>query len=224
VRARLGAVDEPSEAEPLLFALVGDPLRAIAQLLPDEDRFRMRLACATMRDHAEPADAPIFRVGFLGTRALAAYACDALPGFMLADKMRMLELAATVGCAGVLAELMDVRGCTGPDPRGRVCDAAASHGQLEALCWLHARGCTWHTSVCFSAAQGGHLEVLRYAHEHGCPWGWITCSAAARGGHFEVLRYAHEHGCPWDSTTSYYAALGGHLEVLRYAREQGCPE
>ena len=52
VRARLAAVDEPWAAETLLFALVGDPLRAIARLLPDEDRFRMRLACATMRDHA----------------------------------------------------------------------------------------------------------------------------------------------------------------------------
>ena len=196
LRARLAAVDEPPEAEPLLFALVGDPLRTIARLLPDEDRFRMRLACATMRDHAEPADAPLRRVGFLRTRALAVYAWDALPGFMLADTTQMLALAATVGCVGVLAELTDVRGCTILDPVGRVCEAAASHGQLEALCWLHERGCPWNASVCAAAAYGGHLELVRYAHEHGCPWGEGTCSAAARGGHPEVLRYAHEHGCP----------------------------
>jgi hypothetical protein len=35
------------------------------------------------------------------------FACDALAGFLLADEMRMLELAATVGCVAVLAELMD---------------------------------------------------------------------------------------------------------------------
>ena len=193
---RLAAVDEPAAAEPLLFALVGDPLRIIARLLPADDRFRARLACRTLRDHAEAAAAPIGRVAFLRTRALAAYACDELSGFMLADRTRMLALAATVGRVDVLAELMDARGCAIPDLLGQVCEAAASHGQLEALCWLHARGYPWNTSVCSSAARGGHLEVLRYAHEHGCPWDGNTCSAAAHGGHLEVLRYARERGCP----------------------------
>ena len=252
LRARLAAVDEqPAAAEPLLFALVGDPLRAIARLLPDEDRFRARLACTTLRDHVEAAAAPIGRVAFLRTRALAAYAYDALPGFVLADKTQMLELAATVGCVDVLAELTDARGCAGGlDPLGQVCRAAASHGHLEALRWLRARGCPWgqtasssaagagHLEVlrylhengcewneytCSGAAKCGHLEVLRYLHDHGCPWGEQTCSAAALTGHLEVLRYAHEHGCPWDKETCMYAAGGGHLEVLRYAHEHGCP-
>ena len=100
LRARLAAVDEPSAAEPLLFALVGDLLRAIARLLPDADRLRARLACRTLRDHAEPAAAPFGRAAFLGTRALAAYACEALPGFVLPNKLRMLELAAAAwGCS-----------------------------------------------------------------------------------------------------------------------------
>ena len=100
MRARLAAVDEPAAAEPLRVALVGDPLRAIAWLLPDEDRVCMRLTCQKMREHAEPAAAPVGRVAFLRARARAAYACDALPGFMLADtlQMRSLELAASVGC------------------------------------------------------------------------------------------------------------------------------
>ena len=209
MRARLAAVDELSAAEPLIFALVGDPLRAIARLLPDEDRVCMRLACTTMRDHAEPADARIRRVGFLRTRSLAAYACDELTGFMLADKTQMLALAATAGCVDVLAELMDARGCAGsPDPNGWVCSAAASHGQLEALSWLHARGCPWTASTCARAAEGGHLEALRYAHEHGCAWDEWTCYFAAQGGHLEVLRYAHEQGCPWDEWTCSCAAQG----------------
>ena len=146
--------------------------------------------------HAEPAAAPVGRVAFLRTRALAAYACDALPGFMLANTLRMLALAASVGCVGVLAELMDARGCVDPDPYARVCSVAASRGQLEALVWLRGRGFSWDSYVCSFAAAGGHLEVLRYAREHGCPWDEDTCSQAAQGGHLEVLRYAREHGCP----------------------------
>jgi hypothetical protein len=177
-----------------------------------------------MRGHAEPMTAPISRTAFLGTHSLVVYACDALPGFMLANKMKMLALAATVGSVAVLAELMDVRGCTGlNDFNGRVCSAAAAHGKLEALVWLRARDCSWDEATSSSAARGGHLEVLRYAHEHGCRWNASSCSAAAANGHLEVLRYAHEHGCPWNAVTCVYAAGGGHLEVLRYAHEHGCP-
>jgi hypothetical protein len=171
VRARRAAAEEPSA---LLRALVGDPLRAIARLLSREDRFRMRLACKTMRDHAEPAASRrISRVAFLRARSLAAFACDELRDFMRADKGEMLALAATVGCVAVLAELMDNRGCTARlDARAAAacCAAAAAHGQLEALVWLPGRGCFWDASVCARAAEGGHLEVLRYAREHGCPW------------------------------------------------------
>jgi hypothetical protein len=53
--ARLDAAKMQAAAELLLGALVGDPLRAIARHLPDADRFRMRLVCRTMRDHAEPS-------------------------------------------------------------------------------------------------------------------------------------------------------------------------
>jgi hypothetical protein len=209
----------------LLTALVGDPLRAIARLLADDDRFRMRLACRTMRDHAEPMTAPISRVAFLSARSLVAYACDELPGFMPPVPQRMLGLAATVGCVDVLAERTDARGCAcGPGlDHELVCSAAAAHGQLEALVWLRGRGCSWSKHVCSSAARAGHLEVLRYAHEHGCPWDEQTCSSAAIGGHLEVLQYAHEHGCPSDEYTCTYAAMGGHLEVLQYAHEHGCP-
>jgi hypothetical protein len=66
--------------------------------------------------------APIRRVTFLGTRLLAAYACDELPSYMLAYKPQMFALAASVGSAAALAELMDARGCTaGADPYARAC-------------------------------------------------------------------------------------------------------
>ena len=226
----LAAVEEPRAAEPpLLSTLPGDPLRAIARLLDDdEDLFCFRLACKTTRDHCDrPVSATIRRAAFLRTRALTAYAWEELPGFVLEDTPRMLALASRVGCVAVLAELMDVRGCGAADGlpvRGvDACHAAASHGQLEALVWLRGRGLEWDASVSAGAAGGGRLEVLRYAHEHGCPWDSRTCWYAAEGGHLEVLRYLHEHGCPWESGTCWSAARGGHLEVLRYAHEHGCP-
>jgi len=234
LRSRLAALDESSarvRARPadvegssaLLSSLIGDPLRTIARLLADDDGFRFRLTCKTTRDHRDrPVSAAIRRAGFLRTRSLAVYACDELPGFVLADKTRMLALAATVGCVAVLSELMDVRGWTGHF-RVDACLAAGSHGQLKALVWLRGRGCSWDASVCDAAAGGGHLELLRYAREQGCPWDSRICSSAARGGHLEVLRYAREHGCPWNSGTCSSAAHGGHVEVLRYAHEHGCP-
>jgi hypothetical protein len=226
VRARLAAADESSarvRARPaevvgpsaLLGSLFGDPLRAVARLLADADRFRLRLTCKTAREHCDPPVSPAMsRVAFLCTRSLATYACDELPDFVLADKTRMLALAAQVGRVAVLAELMDVRGWTG-HYRVDACRAAAAHGQLEALVWLRGRGCSWDASVCDAAAGGGHLELLRYAREQGCPWHSGTCYSAARGGHLEALRYAREQGCPWDYRTCSSAAGGGHLEGTR---------
>jgi hypothetical protein len=161
----------------------------------------------------------MLRSGFLRTRALAVFAWERMPGFVL-DLPSMLILAASAGCVGTLEELVDNRQC---ELAAGACIAAAGKGQLDALIWLHSRGCPWGIATCNNATAGGHLEVLRYAHEHGCPWDWRTCWLAAGGGHLEALRYAHEHGCPWDSDTCYHAACNGNLEVLRYAYEHGCP-
>ena len=197
----LAPVDEPAAAEPLLSVLVGDPLRAIARFLADEDLFRFRLACKTMRDHCDRPCASISRAAFLRTRSLAVYACDELPDFVLEDKARMLLLAARVGCVAVLAELMDVRGCGAvPVQSVSACRAAASCGQLEALVWLRGRGFGWGAGVCESAAGGGHLEVLRYAHEHGCPWDWRVAPSAPYSpgihAYVETLWLADQHPPP----------------------------
>jgi hypothetical protein len=116
-----------------------------------------------------------------------------MTGFVL-DLQIMLRLAASVGCVGALEELVDNRHC---ELAAGACAAAAGKGQLDALIWLHLRGCPWDSTTCNSAVRGGHLEALRYAHEHGCPWDSNTCEcAAAEGGHLEALRYAHEQGYP----------------------------
>jgi hypothetical protein len=214
------AIDVPAESEPslLLRALAGDPLRAIVQLLGDADLPCFRLVCRACRDHSSKPEKKCV-VDFFRTPALAVFAWERMPGFVLALPT-MLFLAVSVGCEEVIEELVDNRQCA---LSADTCATVAAKGHLGALAWLHSRGCPWTSETCYRAARGGYLEVLRYAHEHGCPWDYWTCDRAAEGGHLEVLRYAHEHGCPWDRLTCRCASAEGHLEVLRYAHEQGCP-
>src|SRR5580698_5370227 len=75
--------------------------------------------------------------------------------------------------------------------------AAAKHGQLYMVEWLHQRGCPWDVSVCASAAGHGHLAVLQFLHQHGCPWSEWSTAYAAQSGHLDILQYLHQHGCPW---------------------------
>jgi hypothetical protein len=92
----------------------------------------------------------------------------------------MFFLAASVGCADVLEELVDNRQC---ELTADAHEAAAAEGHQDALCWLHSRGCPCDRSVCEQAACGGrHLEMLQYSHEHGCHWNSYACSDAAREG------------------------------------------
>ncbi|KAJ1626006.1 hypothetical protein T492DRAFT_879172 [Pavlovales sp. CCMP2436] len=143
-----------------------------------------------------------------GRSPLSNCQADPLPPFVkqasdMADhRAAKPAYSATVGCEGVLEEMVDNRGC--------------------CAMYAHEHGCHWYRDTCSEAARRGHLEVLRYAHEHGCRWSLGTCSQAAAGGFLAVLRYAHEQGCPWDRRTCYRAAAGGHLEALRYAHEHGC--
>jgi hypothetical protein len=225
--ARLEAAAEAA-LPPLLRALGGDLLRHVVKFVNDADLPCLRLTCKTFRDHSSKPEKKCL-VDFLRTRALVAFAWASMPGFagyfvgfLLEDAhgRRMLSLSASVGCVGALEELVDIRQC---ELSAAACAAAAAEGHLDALGWLHSRGCPWDKLTCERAAAGGHLEVLRYAHEHGCSWGIDTCYYAALGGHLAALRYAHEHDCPWGIDTCYNAAAGGYLEVLRYAHDHDCP-
>ncbi|KAJ1618639.1 hypothetical protein T492DRAFT_916680 [Pavlovales sp. CCMP2436] len=203
---------------PLLRTLPSDLLGAVLKLLDEADLPCARFACRAFRDHSSPAQK---MKDFLRTRALAVFACERMAGFIIDEDVQgwsMLTIAASVGCVGVLAELVDNRQC------GYIAEAcAAAVGHVEVLRYAHEHGCPWESGTCDMAAEGENLEVLRDAHEHGCKWDSDLCKYAAEEGHLEVLRYAHEHGCEWDSDTCKYAAQGGHLEVLRYAHEHGCP-
>jgi hypothetical protein len=101
--------------------------------------------------------------------------------------------------------------------------AAALHGHLKVLQWLHARGCPLDAITCASAARGGHLKTLQWARlEKGCQWDDRTCVQAARGGHLALLQWAHANGCPWDERKCLTAAAYGHLDILQWARANGC--
>mmetsp|Transcript_16235 Transcript_16235/g.37521 ORF Transcript_16235/g.37521 Transcript_16235/m.37521 type:complete len:137 (+) Transcript_16235:122-532(+) len=99
-----GASAEPAESEPslLLHALVGNPLRAIAQLLGDANLPCFRLVCRTFREHSSPAQKKC-RVDFLRTRTLTTFAWESMPGFV-ADLPNILLHAASIGCVEVLEE------------------------------------------------------------------------------------------------------------------------
>jgi hypothetical protein len=47
--------------------------------------------------------------------------------------------------------------------------AAAYHGHLQALKWLHAREFPWDALACSNAVRGGHLFVLQWLRKRGCP-------------------------------------------------------
>jgi hypothetical protein len=206
----------------MLEQLVGDPLRAIARLLNDDDLLCFRLVCTAFRDHSVKPRSNR-RSAFLHSRARARFAWDELPNFVHWLRRHMLELAAAVGSTEVLAELVDARACALGPGGASVCAAAAVHGQLGALRWLRLRSCPWDANTSSCAAANGHLDVLRYAHEHGCPWTKWTCWYAARGGHLDVLRYAHEHGCQWDLSACRAVASREHLGVQLYLNEQHTP-
>ncbi len=55
-----------------------------------------------------------------------------------------------------MIELAKKAGCT---PDWRVGAAAAQHGHLHVLQWLHARRCQMDDNVRGGATAGGHLEV-----------------------------------------------------------------
>ena len=105
----------------------------------------------------------------------------------------------------------------------KICEAAASVGNLAELQKLRAEGYPWDPDTCARAAGGGHLEVLKWARENGCPWNIVTAGAAAHQGRLETLKWCHENDATgWGPYVLERAAAGGHLEVMKFALANGC--
>jgi len=109
----------------------------------------------------------------------------------------------------------------------KLTQAAARHGQLECLQYLHERQrCPLH--LCATLAAGsGSLDCLKYIIERRQSqvedgnFSIYACDAAAENGHLHCLQYLHEQGCPWDYNVGITAASAGSLSCLQYFYENG---
>ena len=100
---------------------------------------------------------------------------------------------------------------------------AIKYGSVSQLLWIEKMGFYYQKHrICEIAASGGNLEVLIYVHENGYPWNEYTSQKAAGNGSLECLKYIHENGCPWDEYISLCAVYGG-LSIFKYCYDEGCP-
>ena len=136
---------------------------------------------------------------------------------------------------------------------GEACSAAASIDNLEALAYLHERGCPWNADTRREALRSGSIACWKYAQAHDCPAlpsGERPVNLAAQKGHIDMIKhlrfegeqwdeytifyalyadgiscveYLHEEICSWNSFFCFCAALRGRLDCLQFAHEHGCP-
>jgi hypothetical protein len=62
----------------------------------------------------------------------------------------------------------------------RVCELAASRGDLPMLPWARANGCSWREVTFACAAICGQLALLQWAYADGCPLGSLTIAEARK--------------------------------------------
>ncbi|GLE08995.1 hypothetical protein PINS_up020470 [Pythium insidiosum] len=101
-------------------------------------------------------------------------------------------------------------------------EAAAAHGRLDIIEWLHSNKKTdlSETDAINKAAAAGHLNVVKFI--AGPCWADYTANAitlAAANGHLEVVRFLHEDSGLRDADTMFQAVLGSHIDVVRYLWE-----
>ena len=115
-----------------------------------------------------------------------------------------------------------------PDPSPRPLDThvympAASGGLLDALEWLHAKGCPWDKNTSTVASEKHLFEIVKWLHTRVCPLSAIGNSAQRTAG---ISTWSSgctptgARGCDDEAATT--AADHGHLEIagwlLRAAR------
>ncbi|RLN93985.1 hypothetical protein BBJ28_00014748 [Nothophytophthora sp. Chile5] len=156
---------------------------------------------------------------------------------------------ATYGEQSLCDDLLVVQDTYGASDHGRaftvspttILDAAAVHGHLDVLQFLHGldnrsteasrpeRGRRLEaTRVAMDgAAERGHLEVVKWLHDNrleGCTTAAMDLAAA--WGHLKVVTWLHENrseGCT--SNAMDHAAANGHLKVVQFLhahRREGC--
>ena len=67
------------------------------------------------------------------------------------------------------------------------------------LQFARQNGCEWGPNTRSAAAEHGNLSILKWLHQQGCPWDCWTNVYAAVNDHLEVLKWAGQQQppCPW---------------------------
>ena len=105
--------------------------------------------------------------------------------------------------------------------------AAAEHGRIDILTYLHSNGCHFNAWTCTHAALGMHLDVMQYLRslvdaDEDMYWDTNTTAAAAYRGDLAMLKYIRQHNCPWDGEACRLSAYAGHYDITAYLVKHGC--
>jgi hypothetical protein len=108
------------------------------------------------------------------------------------------------------------------------CAAAAEHGHLACLQYLHTNGCAWDAKTT-EAALGftkNQMDCFNYAARLGCDITWCNYERMAAYGNVESLQIMYESGIRFDDDDPVcsVAAMSGSLPCLKWAYEKGAPE
>ncbi|PNH01359.1 hypothetical protein TSOC_012767 [Tetrabaena socialis] len=114
-----------------------------------------------------------------------------------------ISSAAEVGNVPAMAWLLEKLG-----PGALTADvtlAAARGGSMEAVVWLHDRGCPWHSCTFHIAAIEGSEELVEFLAARGCPMDVDAYASAAVRGNTAMLGCLQRVGCPWTSWSFWRA-------------------
>jgi hypothetical protein len=107
--------------------------------------------------------------------------------------------------------------------REKICGDAAESGSIEMLLYLKQQGCRYNAGTMARAARRGHLAVCQHLVAEQCPLDETVCAAAARGGALEIVRSLRNNSCPWHADLICDdAAQGDSIELMQYLRQHGC--
>lgn len=99
----------------------------------------------------------------------------------------------------------------------RAMKVAATDGQLSVLKYMREKlFYVWDDEVAAAAAEHGHVDCLKYIHEAGGPWDEETPMRAAARGRLDCLEYSVSHGCAVDTMALFLAAINGHLDCMKF--------
>nr|UDO47253.1 ankyrin repeat protein [Pandoravirus massiliensis] len=130
-----------------------------------------------------------------GERPLARTFCAAAAGGHLAALKVLSKLPALAPPAPLVAA------AGAPAWDEAACSAAASHGRIACLAFLHENGCPWDAWTLVGADCNGHLDCGDYARARGCPEEpLVEMRADDPSAGRNWIRCAHEHrllGSDW---------------------------